>query len=207
MSNVVPFEKYKGQPVEAMMADPDYCAWAINQPGPAGSLLRPVHRHRRRRRRARRSHPRAQPDAIAVSRSGHAARGLPVDRRRGGIRPEVDKEAAQRSSGGNRRLTAKAWRQIIDEIRQAPVKFEVHGWDVFLGCGEGVVIELKPMMGDDYPAVLRAMMMRVEHDLRQKQLALRQQYYRLKALIVDRSRPTARASTTSNGSLASAASR
>jgi hypothetical protein len=32
-ANIVPFGKYKGQPVEAMMADPSYCAWAMSQPG------------------------------------------------------------------------------------------------------------------------------------------------------------------------------
>lgn len=32
-ANIVPFGKYKGQPVEAMMADPAYCAWAMAQPG------------------------------------------------------------------------------------------------------------------------------------------------------------------------------
>ena len=29
----MPFGKYKGQPVEAMMADRDYCGWALAQPG------------------------------------------------------------------------------------------------------------------------------------------------------------------------------
>jgi hypothetical protein len=31
--NIVPFGKYKGQPVEAMLADPSYCAWVLAQPG------------------------------------------------------------------------------------------------------------------------------------------------------------------------------
>jgi len=31
-ANIVPFGKYKGQPVEAMMADQSYCAWALSQP-------------------------------------------------------------------------------------------------------------------------------------------------------------------------------
>jgi hypothetical protein len=31
-ADIVPFGKYKGQPVEAMMADRDYCAWALSQP-------------------------------------------------------------------------------------------------------------------------------------------------------------------------------
>jgi hypothetical protein len=32
-ANIVPFGKYRGQPVEAMMADQNYCAWALTQPG------------------------------------------------------------------------------------------------------------------------------------------------------------------------------
>jgi hypothetical protein len=30
---IVPFGKYKGQPVEVMMADRDYCSWAMAQAG------------------------------------------------------------------------------------------------------------------------------------------------------------------------------
>jgi hypothetical protein len=29
---IVPFGKYKGQPVETLAADPDYCEWLIAQP-------------------------------------------------------------------------------------------------------------------------------------------------------------------------------
>jgi hypothetical protein len=28
-ANIVPFGKYRGQSIEAMMADPAYCAWAM----------------------------------------------------------------------------------------------------------------------------------------------------------------------------------
>jgi hypothetical protein len=32
-AGIVPFGKYRGQPVAVMMADADTCAWAMSQPG------------------------------------------------------------------------------------------------------------------------------------------------------------------------------
>jgi hypothetical protein len=32
-ANIVPFGKYRGRPLEEMMADPSYCAWAMAQSG------------------------------------------------------------------------------------------------------------------------------------------------------------------------------
>lgn len=79
-----------------------------------------------------------------------------------------EREALLKNNDLTRRRTADAWRAIIEDARQSTVKFEVHGWDVYLYCRyfPTLAIELKPIMGDDYPAVLRALRMRIDHGVR-----------------------------------------
>jgi hypothetical protein len=61
----------------------------------------------------------------------------------------------------DRRLTVKAKLRILETIRQTKVEFEVQGWDVYFP-DRGLALELKPQVGDDYPAILRAMKLRNE---------------------------------------------
>jgi len=52
-------------------------------------------------------------------------------------------------------------RALVDEaIRKEGVEFEVRGWDVELKHEPRIYIELKPIVGDDYPAILRTMKLR-----------------------------------------------
>lgn len=64
-------------------------------------------------------------------------------------------------AGEGRRLAGAAQLQILERIRQCKVEFEFHGWDVFLAGGSydlpSLALELKPQIGDDYPAILRTM--------------------------------------------------
>ena len=33
MSKIIPFGKYKGQPIDVLATDPDYVRWFLSQPG------------------------------------------------------------------------------------------------------------------------------------------------------------------------------
>jgi hypothetical protein len=64
-------------------------------------------------------------------------------------------------------MSGEAARRFDDRIRKQPVEFEVEGWDVVLAglCGR-IALELKPIMGDDYPAILRTMKNRTTYGYR-----------------------------------------
>lgn len=261
-STIVPFGKYKGRPIEAMMADRDYCSWAMAQSGlrarfssvfaiivnggtapdaptPEHNRLQLLFRNPDMRLAAYRSivgeeainreagDHLSRDNSILAAGDGAAlavidegiAKGtlrpkhkfersgftrdewerkwrLPgklayvpfhFDREAFGLPPWTPEETAEPMASLEKAIEAvkelakaageaaaqQRLRELLESdtrsrwadeaIRNAPVEFEVRGWDVVIGgpCGH-IHIELKPMMGDDYPAVLRAMKMRYD---------------------------------------------
>ena len=50
--------------------------------------------------------------------------------------------------------------ELEEEFGDFSVDFEVQGWDVVIMYAGSVALELKPAVGDDYPAILRTMKLR-----------------------------------------------
>ena len=174
--NIVPFGKYRGQPVAVMMADQDYCAWAMSQPGIReryASLFTviinggvapdsPTPEHNRMQLLFRDQKLRSAAYRSILKQEG-------IDRASWRCRPD------------DRCTTAEAARQFDEFIERVDAEFEMAGWDVVLGAD--VAIELKPAVGDDYPAILRAMKARRRVDEYGRHQPL--QKYLHRALIVD----------------------
>ena len=163
--NVVPFGKYRGQPVEVMLADRAYCEWAMAQPG-----IRERY-----------------PTFVTIVVNGGAAPDAPTpehNRLQLLFRDPAMRVAAYRSIIDDEMIAKSEYRKHVSDeaiataICGVGVEFEVLGWDLILSLrwGEPIVtsrrdhdvptlaIELKPQLGDDYPAVLRAMKMRFVKD-------------------------------------------
>ena len=125
---IVPFGKYKGQPVEVMMADRPYTDWCSSQSWFAdkyANLYQIINYHS--------GEPTETPEHNALQ-------VLFLD--------EV--------------FCRKFMKIVFGVDRFGAVNFEVQGIDVLLrrngsdGRGDGhYMVELKPTVGDDYPAVLR----------------------------------------------------
>ena len=94
------------------------------------------------------------------------SKGHEWDAARRRIKEESHAEAEKgRHEAAVRRLNemfrnGEAWAWVVKEINEASIEFESNGWDIvirepgwFLPT---LAIELKPQVGDDYPAVLRA---------------------------------------------------
>jgi hypothetical protein len=136
-SSIVPFGKYKGQPVEAMMADRDYCSWAMAQAGLRTRFA----------------------SVFAIIVNGGTAPDAPTpehNRLQLLFRSPDMRVAACRSLFSDRLIEGLT----DDDFRERRIEFEVDGWDVLIHGYPNLAIELKPMMGDDYPAVLRAIKLR-----------------------------------------------
>jgi hypothetical protein len=161
-ANIVPFGKYRGQPVEAMLADQSYCAWALSQPGLgtrfAGLFAVIVNGG-------------SAPDAPTPEHNRLQLLFRNPDMRVATYRSIVDAKSLNEEVGDWLRRTessvelgnGEAERLANEAIRKGSVEFEVGGWDVSLAMNRTglylpcLAIELKPIMGDDYPAVLRKM--------------------------------------------------
>ncbi len=153
---IVSFGKYKGHPLGVMMADPGYTGWLMAQPGVESKW----------------------PAIIAAIRNG----ATPVEQ---DITPEhnamqlrfLDEDLALRAlhniSGPKGRASAPI--KYPDGSNDAKIIFEQDNWDVSIAEGRtykvpqikvdneftvSACIELKPQIGDDYPAILRKVMSR-----------------------------------------------
>lgn len=142
--NIVPFGKYKGQPVDVLAADQAYCEWLRCQPWFA-EKFRDVYN--------------------IVINYGNEPQDTPEHN---ALQARfLDDEfcvTVGRASDSESRLsvTEKDAEYIVDNVA-----FESYGWDVkfrlriffdktWLGTHE-FIVECKPHLGDDYPSVLRQM--------------------------------------------------
>jgi hypothetical protein len=188
MSEIVPFGKYKGQPVEALAADRSYLDWLTAQSWfrerYAGiytliinNFTEPSETPEHNRLQARFLDPEfCYQAAIRIT---DYPNPMIV-----GLRDDIARENKElqhlrerRSQGyyhdiGMYEREVARLQQTLDQYQgiakiikagrrpdnfRLNAQFEVQGWDV---CLEGTVhccIELKPTLGDDYPAVLRQM--------------------------------------------------
>jgi hypothetical protein len=151
MSNVVPFGKYRGKPVAELTADRKYCKWLTAQPWfreNYSSIYRLV------------SHLRSPDDTpehnALQARFLDPALCLATARSLG-----LSERVAAEMLAGQKRTAAPP------TILCDPMRFEEQGWDVVLRLYEAghenlggwhfLWLELKPIVGDDYPSVLRQM--------------------------------------------------
>lgn len=148
-TEIVPFGKYKGQPAEVLLADTDYCAWLAGQPWfreRFPTVYQVIVNYG------------AEP-ADSPEHNGMQASFLDVDR------------CLALAS----RVLVGDW--IAKVERLVTCEFEVDGWDIWLEVmvrsfpdpddirhdvrpdgwiwASHVRVEIKPDLGDDYPAVLR----------------------------------------------------
>jgi len=139
VSEIVPFGKYKGQPIEVMIADDPYVKWLLAQPwlkdryGALHLTLLSVH----------------EPQDTPV----HNLMQARLSGRFGGrlLRYLLDRAL----EGG------------LDRVARLKVFFEEGGWDVLFRLHAsskaspndegyvGIYVECKPTIGDDYPSVVR----------------------------------------------------
>ena len=135
-TNVVPIGKYKGQPVEVLAGDRDYCDWLAAQPW--------------FRKRYQDTYniiinfggpPEDSPEHNAMT-----AKFLDYDY----MKNFVEKIQGKGLEEGR----SICWPE-----------FEVDGWDIaFKNDGEQFFVECKPTLGDEFPAVLRQIKARRKHD-------------------------------------------
>lgn len=129
-SNLVPFGKYKGQPVEVVATvDPNWLEWALAQ-----SWCREKYSH----------------FCALVMNGFHIPEETPEHNRLQMKFLHRDFQMTWLKMLGN-----KSERVMSADIE---VEFEVQGWDVMLTVVEyryRDLIEIKPSLGDDFPAVLR----------------------------------------------------
>lgn len=135
--NVVPFGKYKGQPVEALAQDRDYVDWLLAQP-----WLKNKHQNLYTLIINNFTEPSETPEHNAVQ-------ALFLDNE------FVEKVISIHYS--KRIYAALAVKMAIGYGGPVlSVAVEVEGADVYVAfCGERFAIEVKPSVGDDYPAILR----------------------------------------------------
>lgn len=138
---VVPFGKYRGQPVEVLLADRDYCNWAAGQPS------------------LRERYP--QIFQVILS-NGGPLQDSPKHN---------EMQARFLDAGWCEALVKTVYAfsdddEPPDELEVSPASFEIDGWDVVIPViardkfvrRRTFAVELKPDLGDDYPSVLRQVM-------------------------------------------------
>lgn len=129
----IPFGKYKGKPMEVLAGDPAYCEWIQSTPGVADRFPQVVN--------------------FIVNNFGEPAET-----------PEHNEFQARLLDPGFRSaLVTTAWPML--KVLKSAVIFESSGFDALVTFGyekevedvyeSTVGIELKPVIGDEYPAVLR----------------------------------------------------
>jgi hypothetical protein len=173
VTNVVPFGKYRGQPVEMLTADRDYCDWLIGQ-GWFRDRYANVYTLIINNFAAPSQTPKHNALQARFLDQGEQRRILvalqwqPVADPTGFIRNTISyNEKWAPHYPGNREDLAKARAAEAAPGDEAlgpdiTVEFEVGGWDVAITAkthwdSRRVFIELKPSLGDDFPAVLRQM--------------------------------------------------
>ena len=138
---VVPFGKYKDQPVEALIADRDYREWLMEQPWFRDryvNLYQMVINYG------------GQPTETPEHNEMQAA-FLDDDYCLKVARAIIAPKELEKPWWWDKEMPGQGW--VPEPIERG---FEVGGWDVVLQVGDHRFgIELKPDLGDDFPAVLR----------------------------------------------------
>jgi hypothetical protein len=150
LSGIVPFGKYKGQPVEVLIGDVEYCEWLASQPWfrDRFAAIHQVIINYGQQPTETPEHNEMQAwflddavcrrAALAICPEAFDAAQYPPHQ------PPLERDA-----------------EICDR------RFEEAGWDVAYRMGwENFLVECKPLLGDDYPAVLRQVLPRQTHGWR-----------------------------------------
>ena len=194
--DIVPFGKYKGQPIETLLTDVEYLQWCQtngvldrypwlqvmvvsgqpheDQPTPAHNRLQERFadwEYCRDVLKALGVDARHVPPGFAswkdveiACRKKHSdyIRGIPKPSPYAGDREWLQYERACQDAAPAGLMA------LWDFARDRDIQrgFEVNGWDVVLQCAGTWNIELKPTIGDDYPAVVRQVDRRCARDPR-----------------------------------------
>lgn len=183
MSTLVPFGKYKGQPVERMIADRDYCEWLAGQEwfrsryAQIHTLVINYGAEPEETPEHNRMQARFLDDAYCL-----AVAAL-VEPRLLETEAELYQRIVQEVTSGRdwyqrtyRKQCDREWSYGALERAVDEKRFEVKGWDVvylatagyqvfcdssyegFAGINRlGISVECKPSIGDDFPKVMRQM--------------------------------------------------
>jgi uncharacterized protein (DUF3820 family) len=160
-TDLIPFGKYKGQPVEQLQNDPEYTRWLIQQP-----WFTSRYNHIQTLIVNNFKEASDSPDHNAMqARFLDPAFSFSVGVHVAGLMPFAQWEATELA-------TFRQGRTIFEQSSLYAVEFEVHGWDVVIdaefwcyGSNKrstnsidwrfSLYCELKPTMGEDFPAALR----------------------------------------------------
>ena len=156
LDEVVPFGKYRGRPVSAMMADKNYMEWLCNQswfsqkcPKIYNVIVNNVQQDVDTP-----EHNRMQADFLREEvRSALISLWVICDERHCvGIDHDIEQIVKKFPSKYSHWIASQ---EVIKT--KTEVEFEKRGWDVIIWCGRfsKLFVELKPEIGDDYPAILR----------------------------------------------------
>lgn len=157
--DIVPFGKYKGQPVESLAQDREYCEWLGGQEW-FRSRFSAIHTLIVNNFGASAETP--EHNALQAWFTDRAW----VDRFAARLVSSDELEASREWYLGHNRLSEDEVQQVKSvalKLRVSDLKFEVDGADVEFYCQSSPVlfrflrVECKPVLGDDYPAVLRQM--------------------------------------------------
>ncbi len=158
---VVPFGKYKGQPVEVLRADDDYCQWLMGQDwfrAKFTTIYQTIVNYG--------AEPQDTPEHNEMQASflddGHCIRLAKLLYPKP---PYMEIDERKNWHGPAKWVPATADNERSAKLYNDPEvirrRFEVQGWDVVYGVnwlgdyGGRIRVELKPTLGDDFPTVLR----------------------------------------------------
>lgn len=165
-NSIVPFGRYKGQPLEALAADREYLEWLTAQ-----GWFREKYPQHYTLILNNFQEPSETPEHNALQARfldrGFCSRVLTLLLERpcdftepNPSLPDFIGKRFFEDDFGENKMTPEYKLYLIEERNQKwmAVKFEEKGWDVRIDSTSGCVcLELKPTLGDDYPAVLRTM--------------------------------------------------
>lgn len=159
---IVPFGKYKGQPIEAMAQDKSYCEWLSAQEWfrnrhsamhtiIINNFAEPTETPEHNALQAKFT------DKAFLKRFIHACVGG-----ESALREYFEKKKLARLASIPRYMPASEgnWLRDLKFSLSASTTFETEGYDVVIEVNAGlqvwrIGVECKPSLGDDYPAVLR----------------------------------------------------
>ena len=133
MSTIVPFGKYKGQPVESLMSDAAYVDWIRQQDWLATKF--------------------PQINTLIINNFAEATETPEHNAMQALFFDDAFLRNYVKFSAGFMDFDFDETNYETEKIR---IQAEHHGFDIYLQCGcMDDCIELKPCLGDDYPAVIR----------------------------------------------------
>jgi hypothetical protein len=135
-TELIPFGKYRGMPVEAVLEDRKYADWLIGQ-----AWFREKYQN-----------------LFVIIQGGGAQQDFTPEHNRMQAR-FLDKEFSLRFL--RHVLSKTKFAEKREQVKMLDIGFEVEGWDVVIPFTMGdierqfLLIELKPSISDDFPVVLR----------------------------------------------------